>query len=498
MADKIQTQQVSCQGGLIASMDYLQQATEAPGSAMRLVNYEPMIDGGYRRIDGYAKFSLSAVPGTGPIRGVAMLGQWVIACRGSDIYRSSGLTWTKLNGSTTYPGNSYFRFASYNFGTQKLVGVDGANPPFSVDGAGNFVVLTAAPAGADCVTEYKNRLWFSVGSVVTFSAPMTDNDFTPANGAGQINAGGLVMSMRGWRDQLVIFELDRIQRITGSTSAEFQMKPITTALGCVQRDSVAEVGGNLVFLAHDGLRTVAGTDHTDGFNLDNIARPIQPLITGLRQNLPRVVAVVVRNKQQLRLYGTSPTAPADLCTGYIGTQRTTEGNFEWGELKGIKAQVVYSGVNEGGDEKVVFGSDTGYVYLLDQGSSFDGAPIEAAYQTPHLAFGDIGIRKVFRRLRVVLKTETSYNLTVRLLLDMAQIGVPQPTPDQIAREQAGLSLFGVAVFGAATFGGTATPVEPLQLVGTGFTGSLLFTSRDTLASHSLHGLAIDITPEGRK
>jgi hypothetical protein len=498
MVDRIITQPISCRGGLNTAMDYLQQASDAPGSAVQLINYEPMVDGGYSRIEGYTRFDPNVVPGTGPIRGVAVFDRWIIACRGPDIYRSTGAGWTKINGSSTYPGATWFRFATYNFSAPMLVGVDGAGQPFSVDAIGDFTELAGAPNGASSVTEYKGRLWFAAGNLVTFTAPYTDNDFTAANGAGQVNIGGTVQAVRGWRDQLIIFSIDRVQRLTGDTKDTFVLKPITLSLGCTHPDTVVEVGGNLVFLSHDGLRTIAGTDNQDGFNVDNVARPIQKRILDMKRVSPRIISVVLRNKLQMRLLSSNLATLASVTEGYTGTMRDTEGAWEWGELRGIKAYVAHSGINDGGNEVVAFGGDTGYIYRMDSGYSFDGDPIEAVYQTPHLVFGDIGVRKKFRRLNTILKTDANYTIEVQLLLDMLQNGMVQPAAEVIARTQLSISTFGSALFGSSTFGGTLSPIEPLQLVGTGFSGSFVFKSKDTFKPHSIHSLAVDLSTEGRK
>ena len=49
-------------GGLISNMSRLQQGVKAPGSARRLVNFEPSVKGGYRRINGYAKYDSNVIP----------------------------------------------------------------------------------------------------------------------------------------------------------------------------------------------------------------------------------------------------------------------------------------------------------------------------------------------------------------------------------------------------------------------------------------------------
>jgi hypothetical protein len=65
MADRVETFAVSCTGGLVTNQPTLAQAAQMPGTARELVNFEPSVEGGYRRINGYSKWSstpVSALP----------------------------------------------------------------------------------------------------------------------------------------------------------------------------------------------------------------------------------------------------------------------------------------------------------------------------------------------------------------------------------------------------------------------------------------------------
>jgi hypothetical protein len=53
---------IEVKGGLVTNISPLQQGITAPGSARRLVNFEPSIEGGYKRILGYTKFDSAFVP----------------------------------------------------------------------------------------------------------------------------------------------------------------------------------------------------------------------------------------------------------------------------------------------------------------------------------------------------------------------------------------------------------------------------------------------------
>tara|TARA_R110002020_G_scaffold2849_5_gene13239 strand:+ start:11153 stop:13285 length:2133 start_codon:yes stop_codon:yes gene_type:complete len=54
MPDQLFTFPASCSGGLLNNVDPLTQGSQMPGSAYRMINYEPSLHGGYRRISGYA------------------------------------------------------------------------------------------------------------------------------------------------------------------------------------------------------------------------------------------------------------------------------------------------------------------------------------------------------------------------------------------------------------------------------------------------------------
>ena len=50
-----------------------------------------------------------------------------------------------------------------------------------------------------------------------------------------------------------------IFKLSGTTSTNFAVTPVTRNIGCVNGDTVQEFAGDLIFLGPDGLRTIAGT-----------------------------------------------------------------------------------------------------------------------------------------------------------------------------------------------------------------------------------------------
>jgi hypothetical protein len=103
MPDRWQSFPVEFRGGLVTNLSPLQQGTQAPGSATTLRNFEPSIEGGYRRILGYSKWDDEVLSGTGLVRGVAEYATEAVAARGTHVYTSAGSGWTQLTDSVAFP-----------------------------------------------------------------------------------------------------------------------------------------------------------------------------------------------------------------------------------------------------------------------------------------------------------------------------------------------------------------------------------------------------------
>ena len=75
-----QTYPIEFRGGLITNMSPLQQGINQPGAARILRNFEPSIEGGYRRILGYDKYDSNLIPpyGAPVVHGASQTGTTLI------------------------------------------------------------------------------------------------------------------------------------------------------------------------------------------------------------------------------------------------------------------------------------------------------------------------------------------------------------------------------------------------------------------------------------
>ena len=208
--------------------------------------------------------------------------------------------------STSRENGGKTRFSRYNYtGTEKVAIVDGVNVPALYNGS-LFTALNDAPtdvAAAEFVVNFKSHLVFGKSNVLTFTAPFTDTDFTAANGSGTISVGSAITGLIVFRQQLIIFTESSIFQITGNTIADFQLQPVTTDIGCVDKDTIQEVGGDIMFLGPDGLRLLSATDRFNDFNLAVVSKTIQKEVTDFITANTSFTSVVIRNKSQYRILG---------------------------------------------------------------------------------------------------------------------------------------------------------------------------------------------------
>jgi hypothetical protein len=243
--------------------------------------------------------------------------------------------------------------------------------------------------GAKFVTDFRNHLFFA-GSEdnfnrITFSNPNSDLRYDPAGGAGEINVGFPVTGIAKFRDALYVFGERQIKRLQGNNSSDFVLSEVTSNIGCVASDSIIEIGGDILFLASDGIRPIQGTARIGDIELQTVSKPIQQILQGLPEtyDLDLMSSVVIKNKSQFRYFFPNETGLASDAFGIIGGLRFANNSVGWefGELLGIRSFVAYSDTINA-VETTVHGDLDGYVFKQESGNSFNGSDVLAVYATP--------------------------------------------------------------------------------------------------------------------
>jgi hypothetical protein len=504
MADNLASFKVFCQGGLNTSRDVLSQGETQPGSAIALINYEPAVTGGYRKINGFSN-DYGTVSGTGSVLGVCVangVNDGILACRapssGSNYlhyWNNATEAWVAVttSGSPTMTGVTKVRFTKYNWGSSKVMLTDGVNPAATYDGT-TYTQITSstAPSAPKVSHVFKNHMFLAGDSSeptnLHFSAPYDETDFSAASGAGVINVGFPVVAIKSFRDILYIFGTNNIRKLVGDNISNFVLQEVTDDLGCLATDSVVEIGGDLLFLSQDGLRPVSGTDKIGDVNLETVSKDIQSIFTDIvfDIDLEGLNAVVIRQKTQFRYFFAGNDTQ-----GIIGGFRQTPNGlqFEYSQMLGITATCADSGYI-GQNEYVIHGDSNGKVHRQERGFDFDGEDIFSVFQTPFFHMQDPEQRKVFYTVATYLRAEGDNEIVMSALYDYEDVDTLSPTNFTLTTEGAAAYYNEALYDSTAIFDGNPAPVKRTNISGSGKSASFKFVTNDSNASHSIQGLVV--------
>jgi len=386
------------------------------------------------------------------------------------------------------------RFAEYNFtGTRKVAIVDGANPPALYDGT-SFVELTGAPSdvlSATHVANFKQHLFYGKGDVVSFSSLSLDSNFSTSGGSFRV--GGSVTGLIPFRESLIIFTDKTIQQISGTGQANFALAPISEDIGCIDGDSIQEIGGDVIFLTADGLRLLSATDRIGDFGLGVISKAIQSTLGDFIQSASLFTSLTIRAKSQYRLFAFNPNQVGAAAKGIIATQFSPQGgtDFQFAEIRGME---VFSASSKmvGANEKILFSGNNGFLYQMEDGNSFDGSNISAEYLSPFMPINDPRIRKTVYKANLFTDPQGAVNFTFNLKFDFDELNSVQPAAITFSNETAQIAFFGVNTFakfattGSGTSGATTITVAANtnmevgdSITGTGIPSSTTITAIDS-------------------
>ena len=558
MPDQIQSFKLVCSGGLNSNENHLDLSDNSPGAATRMLNYEPSLFGGYRRIEGYDEYDpdygevtvAGSTTGQGKVLGIAIFkndvtsGTTIIAIRQdagatnySFYYYTANIGWRKytLDHSVTRPMTANgltvnrIRHQQFNFGTGNTICfVDGVNPAIVFNGT-NWKEIKSSHSGGyhasnntaggnqalnapALVDVFENHLFLSgheaTRAAIAHSAPNDAYTWTASAGGGQIASGFDVVQIKPFRDNLFVFGNKNIKKITVNASNAFALENVTSNIGCVARDSVLEIGGDLMFLSPDGFRPVAGTSRVGDIELETLSKPIQSTLVDLIKNedMDALTGVVIRSKSQVRYFVTTTNSgtvvAATDAIGIIGGLTDTSGSIEWefGQLLGIRASCATSDY-VGTDEIILHGDHDGKVYRQENGTSFNGSNIISVYATPYLDFGETEQRKVIRKLNTFVRAEGPFEMNLAIDYDWGDYNTAVPSTYTQTSDGAPTIYAGrnITYNGAnVIYGGASKPIMTSDIQGSGFSVRATFVTDGQSEPFSIQGLVFEFSAAGRR
>jgi hypothetical protein len=580
-----------------------------PGTAKVMTNFEPSIEAGYRRINGYLKLGTTQPSGAAdPILGVAPYADGVVAVASTGVYFSTdGTTWTQVNRDTyvaqtgtvsvTDAGSGYVVVTGSGtaFTTEYSVGdhirisgnirqiatitsntamtietaitggvtagtahyKNGDTTPtgtlsartsqgraqfawYPADGEHGSLVISdstgnndlgyfkitdpgagrtyfwddvdtagfAAPDRPKYICQFEERIVVAndaddMGNI-TWSERLSNRRFDGAS-AGTVQLDAPILRVIPLRDKVIIFTRNSIHQLINlddPNQLNIALLPISYKVGTVSGWSVQEVGGDLIFLSNNGMRTLSTSDQYGDVQLSTISRKIDPIIKDLLQNINGydISSAFYNFKNQYRLFYTKSTFSNDNQVGLVGTLKQGqqgEMEWQWSQIVGIPVGCLGQVPNEDQDaddyDKFYHGGYDGYIYKHDTGNSFDGGNINAVLELNELDYGDIGRRKTIHYIKIFgdIEADAVDIIDMELKYDFESANTMQPGVYQL--ESIGqLSLYGTAVYGTDLYGGIADFSTRVLVNGSGFINKFVFNSTGTGGVYNLNSIYVDM------
>ncbi len=451
--------------------------------------------------------SSSATGGGGSVTGAYSINYTIYK------YQTSG--WAALSvvdssGSATTLNNALvkkLRTSIHTFGgVHEVVIVDGKNLPAIYAGTGNITQLpnSSSTATASITTDFRNRQFYAGFSAnpdrMIFSDASDAKTFTNLN-AATFSVGFDITGMAKFRDGLYVFGKDKIKKVVSDATTTFAQQEVTSNIGCIATDSIIEIGGDVLFLASDGIRPIQGTARIGDIELETVSKPVQQLLQSLpdTHDLTNMSSVVIRNKSQFRYFFPKTTTAASDTPGIIGGLRFADRRVGWefGEILGIRSFVATSGLINN-IETIVHGDLNGEIFKQEVGNTFNGGMVTAVYATPFLYFDSTEKRKVYQHISLFTRPEGSSSINLGIAYNWDDPNTPDPSTYSLTTAGA-LSRYTTtnSTYNSTfTFDGSSSPVLETNVQGSGRSISLIITSTGTQAPYSISGFSITYQDAG--
>lgn len=237
---------------------------------------------------------------------------------------------------------------------------------------------------ATSIIEFKNRLWLGYpdGRLV-FSNVGNPLDFDPTTFSGVINMEDEIVDLQiTTGDVLVVMCKNSIQLVKALSVSDatttvvsdylFSNSTLTSNIGCMT-GTAHRIFDDLIYIDDRGLTSLEATQKFGDFETKSYSKSIQKT---LNLNLPNVIGSYVDNTQnQYRLLFSDGF-------GIIFTFSMTSNKGSTTSFKAVKGATTFRYlVNITSVGEKIFGSDNGFLYKIDSGTSFNGFPIDTELVT---------------------------------------------------------------------------------------------------------------------
>lgn len=303
----------------------------------------------------------------------------------------------------------------------KLYGCDGKNRAFEYDGETYVPIATGMTVDKpEHIAVHKQHLFLSFGASLQFSSLGDPYKWTPLLGAGEIAMNEnitnlLLMPGDQTTGALALYARNTTSILYGTSSEDFRLATYNTGTGAVAY--TAQTMDQGYALDDRGIMALNTSLNFGNFVPSSLTMNIRPFLLG--RITKATASSVEREKGQYRVFFSDGSGIyLTMLNGRLLGSMPVQFNDP--------VLCTFEGENAQGTAVTYFGSDNGFVYQLDAGTSFDGANIQANLTLVFNAIGSPRILKRYRRGSVELTGDSYAELQFGYLLAYSSQEVIQP------------------------------------------------------------------------
>jgi hypothetical protein len=211
----------------------------------------------------------------------------VIFATNNAIYKDNGDgTFTDISGTITTPTADNWQFENFN---SWCVGFQTGHAPIVITTTGgSFADSGGTQYNGDMVCAAGGRLWTAFGNTLYYS-DLLINNFTGGS-AGSFDLatywpGGMdeAVAIKEFNGYLVVFGKDNII-IYDSAATTAAIVEAIEGIGCVARDSVQDIGTDILFLSRTGVRSLGRTIQEKSTPIRDVSKNVKDYVISLYLN----------------------------------------------------------------------------------------------------------------------------------------------------------------------------------------------------------------------
>lgn len=325
---------------------------------------------------------------------------------------------------TLLPDGRY-EMITHNFGgatgTKRIYGCDGINRGFEFDGSVFVPIDTGMDDDAPThVCAHKNHLFFAFGGSAQHSGIGEPYIFDPIFGAGELAVGDTIT---GFKQEpgvqggatLGIYSRNIVHMLYGSDEDDWNLVPYRDELGAYEH-SIQQVGMTMM-LDDRGVTGLSTSQSFGNFSHSVLSKLIQTWVNERRTLV--TASCIARDKSQYRLFF------SDNYALYV----TMNGTKVLGMMPQFfehKVRCIFSLEDNDGNEVIMFGSDDGFVYQMEKGTSFDGENIERYLVLHYHHSKSPRVNKTYKSLTLEAEGTGYAQFGLTYELGYADSNIPQP------------------------------------------------------------------------